>query len=86
MVGLILPWSVVHGGPGGNFLSPTLYNSIVYGPGMTNPRLEDVPNPELKGKIEKVRLISHFKAGLADYDHTNAASTAIDILGMPNCH
>ena len=85
MVGLILAWSVVHSGSGGNFLSPTLYNSIVYGPGMTNPRLEDVPNPELKGKIEKVRLVRHFKAGVADYeDHTT--STAIDIEDMPNCH
>ena len=53
--------------PGGTFLSHTLYNSILYGPNMTNLRLEDDPNPELKVKIEKVRLIRHFKAGLTDF-------------------
>lgn len=54
LVGLILAWSVVHGGPGGKFLCPTLYDSVVYGPDVTNPSLEDVPTRELKEKIQKV--------------------------------
>ena len=32
LAGLILAWSVVHGGPGGKFLCPTLYDSVAYGP------------------------------------------------------
>lgn len=54
----MLAWSVVHGGPGGNFLSPTLYNSIVYGL-ETNCRLEDVPDSHLKHKITQVSFVSH---------------------------
>ena len=58
LVGTMLAWSVVHGGPGGNFFSPTLYNSIVYGP-ETNCRLEDVPDSHLKHKISQVSFASH---------------------------
>lgn len=47
LVGLILAWSVVHGGPGGKFLCPTLYDSVVYGPDVTNPSLDDVPTLQL---------------------------------------
>lgn len=54
LVGLILAWSVVHGGPGGKFLCPTLYDSVVYGPDVTNPSLDDVPTLQLKEKIQKV--------------------------------
>lgn len=54
LVGLILAWSVVHGGPGGKFLCPTLYDSVVYGPDVTNPSLDDVPTLQLKEKLQKV--------------------------------
>ncbi|XP_068744490.1 G2/M phase-specific E3 ubiquitin-protein ligase-like isoform X2 [Montipora capricornis] len=85
MVGLILAWSVVHGGPGGNFLSPTLYNSIVYGPGMTNPRLEDVPNPELKGKIEKIGK-SQTVDELAENVKDEEIQTILNDLGANTVH
>ncbi|XP_078361567.1 G2/M phase-specific E3 ubiquitin-protein ligase-like [Oculina patagonica] len=54
IVGLVLAWSLVHGGPAGNFLSPTLYNSVAYGPGVIPPRLEDVPLQHLRQKIEQI--------------------------------
>ena len=47
LVGLILAWSVVHGGPGGKCLCPALYDSVVYGLDATNPSLEDVPTLQL---------------------------------------
>ena len=56
IVGLVLAWSLVHGGPAGNFLSPTLYNSVAYGPSVIPPRLEDVPVQKLRQKIEQVSL------------------------------
>ena len=51
LVGVVLAWSLGHGGPVGNFFSGTLYDSIAYGPGTTPPRLEDIPDPDLKQKI-----------------------------------
>lgn len=54
IVGMVLACSLAHGGPGGNFFSTTLYNSLAYGPYVKPPRLEDVPNQELKQKISRV--------------------------------
>ncbi|KAK2558005.1 G2/M phase-specific E3 ubiquitin-protein ligase [Acropora cervicornis] len=53
-VGMLLAWSLAHGGPGGKFLSPTLYDSLAYGPCEKPPRLEDVADPDLKEKIIKI--------------------------------
>ncbi|CAH3133273.1 unnamed protein product [Porites lobata] len=61
LVGLILAWSVVHGGPGGKFLCPTLYDSVVYGPDVTNPSLDDVPTLQLKEKIQKIEQSTSVK-------------------------
>lgn len=55
-MGVVLAWSLVHGGPGGNFFCPTLFNAIAYGPDVKLPRLEDVPDPELKEIITQVRF------------------------------
>ena len=57
LVGVVLAWSLAHGGPAGNFFSPTLYESIAYGPGVKQPRLEDVPDQDLKQKITQVSLL-----------------------------
>ena len=56
LVGVVLAWSLVHGGPAGNFFCPTLFNAIAYGPNVKLPRLEDVPDPELKELITQVRF------------------------------
>ena len=53
LVGIVLAWSLEHGGPTGNnyFFSPILYNSIAYRPGVKPPCIEDIPDSALKRKI-----------------------------------
>lgn len=48
--------SLVHGGPAPGCFSKTLYDSLVQGPDMCRPGLEDVADPEIYSKIKKVRL------------------------------
>ena len=58
LVGVVLAWSLAHGGPAGNFFSTTLYDSVAYGPNLKPPRLKDVPDPELKQKIIQESFIN----------------------------
>ena len=61
LVGVVLAWSVAHGGPAGNFFSTTLYNSIAYEAGAKAPLLDDVPDQGLKTKITQVGLNNPFR-------------------------
>ena len=61
LVGVVLAWSLGRGGPVGNFFSGTLYDSIAYGPGTRLPRLEDIPDPDLKKKIIQASLMFELK-------------------------
>ena len=52
-VGLILGWSLAHGGPGPSFFSTTLYNTIAYG-FSHKADLKDIPDPDMQEKLMKV--------------------------------
>ena len=55
-MGVILAWSLVHGGPGGNFLSPTVYHAIAHGVDFTKPDLNDIHDDQLSDSLSKVIL------------------------------
>ena len=55
LVGMIIGWSLVHGGPGGNFFSDTLFNAIAYGIGVKNANVEDIQDDTLRESLNKVR-------------------------------
>lgn len=57
LVGLILAWSLVHGGPGGNFLSRTLYNSIAFGSLHAEVDMKDIPNGHFREELSKVQVV-----------------------------
>lgn len=53
-MGVVLAWSLAHGGPAGNFFGTTLYDSVAYGPNLKPPRLKDVPDSEdYSGELHK---------------------------------
>ena len=54
LVGVILAWSLVHGGPGGNFLSPTLYHAIAHGVDVTKADLNDIHDDRSSESLSKV--------------------------------
>ena len=51
--GMMIAWSVAHGGPAGNFFCSSLYNTIAYGYTI-EPQIADIPDPALKCKVEQV--------------------------------
>ena len=51
---MIIGWSLVHGGPGGNFLSNTLFNAIAYGIGVKDADVEDIQEPDVRESLNKV--------------------------------
>ena len=55
LVGVVLAWSLVHGGPGGNFLSPTLYHAIAHGVDATKPDPKDINDEHLSETLSKVK-------------------------------
>jgi hypothetical protein len=56
LVGRIIAWSLFHGGPGGNFLSKSLYNAIAYNGTSKIAHLEDISDKDLREKISSVCL------------------------------
>ena len=54
LVGKIIAWSLVHGGPGGIFFSKTLYNAIAFNGTCKNAYLEDIADKDLNEKISTV--------------------------------
>ena len=53
LVGVILAWSLVHGGPDGNFLSPTLYHAIAHGVDVTKADLNDIHDDRLSRPYQR---------------------------------
>jgi len=55
LVDMMIAWSVIHGGPGGNFLSKTLYNALAYGIENVSADPRDLPSSTMQ---EKIALVS----------------------------
>lgn len=51
IAGRAIAISLVHGGPPPGFLSPTLFSSLVDGPELAKPVLEDIADRDLHEKI-----------------------------------
>lgn len=58
LVGMVLTWSVNHGGPGGNFWSKTLYNALAYGIENVSADPHDIPSTAMQEKIALVSLLN----------------------------
>ena len=61
LVGTAIAWSLIHGGPGGNFLSKSLYNAIAFSNGncrVTN--LEDIADKDLRESCRGLFFICLF--------------------------
>ncbi len=54
IAGRAIAISLVHGGPPPGFLSPTLFSSLVDGPELAKPVLEDIADRDLHEKIKRV--------------------------------
>lgn len=54
IAGRAIAVSLVHGGPPAGFLSPTLFSSLVDGPELAKPVLEDIADSDLHEKIKRV--------------------------------
>ena len=54
VVGTIICWSLVHGGPGGNIFSKTLFDAIAFGIGTKDAEINDIHDNEVLEKINKV--------------------------------
>ena len=48
---MLISWSDIHGGPGGNFLCETLFKGLAYGMEAVDPK------PNMQDKVHKVSLI-----------------------------
>ena len=53
-IGAIIALSLVHGGPGPQFFSPAVADYIVYGVQHVKASIMDVPEQEIRDKIQKV--------------------------------
>jgi len=58
LVGMMIAWSVIHGGPGGNFLSKTLYNALAYGIENVSADPRDLPSSTMQEKIALIENAS----------------------------
>ena len=54
MAGQVIAWSLIHGGPAGNFFSSSLYNAIVFTGKCRLAYIEDICNSELREKVNRV--------------------------------
>ena len=53
-IGVIIALSLIHGGPGPQFFSPAVADYIVYGVQSVKAKVVDVPDIEVREKIQKV--------------------------------
>lgn len=63
---MMMAWSVIHGGPGGNFLSKTLYNALAYGIENVSADPRDIPSSTMQEKMALVSLYEKRLQYLAD--------------------
>nr|XP_055036518.1 uncharacterized protein LOC129423994 [Misgurnus anguillicaudatus] len=65
IAGRAIAVSLVHGGPPAGFLSPTLFSSLVDGPELAKPILEDIADTDLREKIKRVTECKLFEELIA---------------------
>ncbi|XP_059409391.1 G2/M phase-specific E3 ubiquitin-protein ligase-like [Carassius carassius] len=65
IAGRAIAVSLVHGGPPPGFLSPTLFSSLVDGPELAKPGLEDIADKDLHEKIKRITESKSFEELLA---------------------
>ena len=53
-VGIMLAMSIVHGGPAPCFFTEAVADFILYGLGKTKPTVEDVPDSDVRVKLQSV--------------------------------
>ncbi|CAM4609845.1 unnamed protein product [Leuciscus chuanchicus] len=61
IAGRAIAVSLVHGGPPACFLSPTLFSSLVDGPELAKPVLEDIADSDLHEKIKRIDECKSFE-------------------------
>ena len=64
---MIFGWSLVHGGPGGNFLSQTIFDAVAYGIGIKEAHLEDIADPTVIQSLNKVLTIALRETGALNF-------------------
>ena len=57
-VGVVLAMSIVHGGPAPSFFTAAVADFLLYGIDKTYPTVKDVPDTEVRVKLEKVHVSS----------------------------
>ena len=57
-MGQIIALSVIHGGPGPVFLSPTVVDYLFGGMAAVSSSIDDVPDQLVQGKLKKVNSIT----------------------------
>jgi hypothetical protein len=61
LVGTAIAWSLIHGGPGGNFLSKSLYNAIAFSNGNCRvTHIEDIADKYIREKVAVVCFLFVF--------------------------
>jgi hypothetical protein len=56
LAGKVIAWSLIHGGPAGNFFSNSLYNAISFTGNCRLTYFEDIADDELREKVAQVCL------------------------------
>lgn len=73
---MILGLSLVHGGPGGNFLSKNLFNAIAFGIGTKDADIEDLHGNEFEN-INKVLHLFYLGIAIGKYFIRNKFGTTM---------
>ena len=63
--------SLVHGGPGPSFFSPSLYDALVKDPDKVEVTLEEVYDPELKSSLQDLTKAQSVQEACAFIEHKN---------------
>lgn len=53
---MVIGLSLVHGGPAPGCFDPSFVKALLQGPASVKVTIEDMPNDELRSKLEKVRI------------------------------
>ncbi len=59
IAGRAIAMSLVHGGAAPRFLSPLLYEALLFGPERVTVSIDDVPDSTLKESMMKVRSFAY---------------------------
>uniref|UniRef100_A0A1Y1L2Q7 HECT domain-containing protein n=2 Tax=Photinus pyralis TaxID=7054 RepID=A0A1Y1L2Q7_PHOPY len=78
--GRMIVLSLMHGGPGPQFLSETLFNYISNGIEATKPSVDEIMNPEIKEELENIKNAPN----LIELKRAVWSSTFLSIAGFAN--